>query len=206
MTNALRKRLRRFRRREDGTATIEFVFWFPFFLYVTYSGMDMGLLSFHHADLERALDTTIREVRLNRLPEGEDEWTHDLLKEMICDRAIIDNCSAHLALEMKSIDPRVGNQLNDIPYCVDTPATIRDPDQVDFDRGTSNELMIIRACLEVTPAWGFSMMGELAQPAADGQWQLHATTVFVHEPFGGSSSTPAGGSSETPVEVADASN
>ncbi|WP_170610316.1 TadE/TadG family type IV pilus assembly protein [Ruegeria arenilitoris] len=205
MKPLLRMRLRRFRRSEDGSSsTIEFLFWFPVFIYVCYSGMDMGLMSFSHANLERALDETIREVRLNRLPAGETEWTHDLLKDMVCDRVRhVSNCSTHLALEMKSIDPRVGNQLNTQVFCVDTPETIRNPDQVDFDRGTSNELMIIRACLKVSPVWGFTMTGGLASQDPDGQWELHATTVFVHEPFGGDTSNPitnpaaTGGTSDT---------
>ncbi|WP_299659655.1 hypothetical protein [uncultured Ruegeria sp.] len=208
MSMSLRKRALRFWRNEDGaSSTIEFLFWFPFFLYVAYSGMDLGLLSFHHADLERSLDMTVREVRLNRLPDGETEWDHALLKEMVCERALISNCSEHLALEMKSIDPRVGNQLDPTPYCVDTPATIRKPEDVVFELGTSNELMIIRACLEVSPAFGLSMMNELVKQDNDGQWELHAISVFVHEPFGGSSTAPAGGGSTEPSEdVADATN
>ncbi|UAB89927.1 hypothetical protein I5192_04405 [Ruegeria sp. SCSIO 43209] len=205
MTKTLRNRLRRFRKNEDGNSSIEFIFWFPFFLYVAYSGMDLGLQSFHHADLERSLDMTIREVRLNRLPEGEDEWDHALLKKMICDEALITNCSENLALEMKSIDPRVGNQLDPTPYCVDTPETIRKPDEVVFEQGTSNELMIIRACLEVSPVFGLSMLSGIAKQDNDGQWELQATTVFVHEPFGGSSADPDD-SSDTTVDVADASN
>ena len=104
---------------------------------------------------------------------------------------------------------RVGNPLDNPsyldPYCVDTPATVRPPENVLFESGTSNELMIIRACLEVSPVWGFTMIGGLAKQDPDGQWELHATTVFVHEPFGGSSSSPDEDSSET-VDVADASN
>ncbi|KIC42171.1 hypothetical protein RA27_01885 [Ruegeria sp. ANG-R] len=207
MITTLRKRLRRFCRREDGTSSIEIIWWFPFFTYVAYSGMDLGLLSFHHADLERSLDMTIREVRLNRLPEGEEKWDHALLKRMICEEAIISNCSDHLALEMKSIDPRVGNELDPNTYCVDTPEEIRKPDDVVFEQGTSNELMIIRACLEVKPVWGFSMMGDLVKPGKDndGQWELHAISVFVHEPFGGSSSTSDEDSSETTTGTTDAS-
>ncbi|WP_245709632.1 hypothetical protein [Ruegeria halocynthiae] len=162
--------------------------------------MDLGLQSFHHADLERSLDMTIREVRLNRLPAGEDKWDHALLKKMICERALISECSQHLALEMKSIDPRVGNTLDPTPFCVDTPATIRKAEDVVFELGTSNELMIIRACLEVSPAFGFSMMNDLVKQDNDGQWELHAISVFVHEPFGGSSNTATGDGSSTSTE------
>ncbi|WP_319544891.1 hypothetical protein [Ruegeria conchae] len=205
MIMSFRKRAQRFWRNEDGaSSSIEFMFWFPFFFYVGYSGMDLGLISFRHADLERSLDMTIREVRLNRLPPGEDEWDHALLKKMVCENAIISDCSENLALEMKSIDPRVGNELDPRPYCVDTPATVRKPEDVAFELGTSNEMMIIRACLEVSPTFGFSMMNDLVRQDNDGQWEVHATSVFVHEPFGGSSSTPTGGGTSEPEDVADA--
>ncbi len=204
MTKALLNKLRGFRRSEDGTSTIEFVYWFPFLLYIGYSGMDLGLLSYNHANLERALDRTIREVRLNRLPDGETEWTHDLLKEMICERAYINDCSTELALEMALVDPRAGHSLDPNPYCLDTPIPIGQPAPIPiFERGTSNDLMIVRACVEVTPAWGFSMMADLVRRGDQhGQWQLHATSVFVHEPIGGSSETPAtGGTALPPVET-----
>ncbi|RLK11101.1 TadE/TadG family type IV pilus assembly protein [Ruegeria conchae] len=205
MIMSLRIRAQRFWRKEDGaSSSIEFMFWFPLFLYVAYSGMDLGLISFRHADLERSLDMTIREVRLNRLPPGEDTWDHALLKKMVCENAIISDCSENLALEMKSIDPRVGNQLDPTPYCVDTPATIRKPEDVAFELGTSNEMMIIRACLEVSPVFGLSMMNDLVRQDNDGQWEIHASSVFVHEPFGGSSSTPTGGGTSEPEDVADA--
>ena len=185
------KQWRRFRRSEDGsTSTIEIMFWFPFFMYITYSGIDLGLMSFSHSNLERALDETVREVRINRLPEGETEWRHDLLKEMICDRARhVPDCSDNLALEMKSIDPRVGNDLAPDVFCVDRAEEIsKERDQI-FNQGASNELMIIRACLEVTPVFGFTTIGHLADQRPNGQWELEATTVFVHEPFGGSNDT-----------------
>lgn len=189
MRNGLLERLRCFVRREDGTSTIEFVFWFPFFLYIGYSGMDLGLLSYNHANLERALDETIREVRLNRLPDGEDEWEHDLLKEMVCSRAFIDDCSTELALEMTLVDPRAGHDLEPEPYCLDTPVEFGEPARIPiFEAGSSNDLMIVRACVEVSPVWGFSMTANLVKKGEEyGQWQLAATSVFVHEPLGGSS-------------------
>ena len=195
MTGSFKKWWREFCNSEDGSSsTIEFLFWFPFFIWITWSGIDLGLMSFKHANLERALDETIREVRLNRLPAGESEWTHDLLKTMVCDRThFLEHCSENLALEMKSVDPRGNdNQLAPDAYCADLAEQIAKDMHVSFDRGTSNEMMIIRACYEVKPVWGFTMMGDLASRNPNGEWELHATTVFVHEPLGGSS-TPAGG-------------
>lgn len=194
MIRALRHRLRAFRDCEDGsTSTIEFLFWFPFFIYIAWSAMDLGMMSFNHANLERALDETIREVRLNRLPEGETEWTHDTLKDMICENThFVKNCSTELALEMTRIDPRAGVDLHASPICMDTVIDdVRPLDPARFEPGTSNELMIVRACLEVRPLWGFSMFNDMAhRNGANGQWELQSTTVFVHEPLGGDSTAP----------------
>ncbi|WP_424833217.1 TadE/TadG family type IV pilus assembly protein [Ruegeria sp.] len=200
MIGSVNKWIREFRGSEDGsTSLVEFMVWFPMFIWITWSGIDLGLMSFKHANLERALDETIREVRLNRLPVGEPEWTHDLLKTMVCDRTyFLEHCSDNLALEMKSVDPRGSdNLLAPGAYCADRAEQIATDRHVSFDRGTSNEMMIIRACYEVQPVWGFTMMGDLASRNPNGEWELHATTVFVHEPLGGSS-TPAGSSGSDP--------
>lgn len=200
MNKVFQRKWRGFRRSEDGSmSSIELLFWFPFFMYMTYSGIDLGLMSFNHSNLERALDETVREVRLNRLPAGEAEWTHELLKEMICERARhIPDCSENLALEMKSIDPRIGNTLADELFCVDRAEEIKKDREQVFVPGASNELMILRACLEVTPVHGFTTVGHLADQRPNGQWEVEAITVFVHEPFGGGSTvhtptTSAGG-------------
>jgi len=185
MIKRLLHRIRHFRRREDGMATIEFVFWFPIFIMTTYSGVEVGIGAFNHANLERALDETIRDVRLNNLEKYTTNvsqgWTHDLLKEIVCDKAaFIPNCEANLALEMTRIDPFAGNQLDPNPFCVDTPATIRQ-NQV-FEPGASNELMIVRACVEINPLWFGTELGRYARKNPNGQYELHATTVFVYEP------------------------
>jgi len=186
MIRRLNTRLRQFRRGEDGSATIELLFWFPFFMWVTYCGVDLGLLSFHHANLERALDETIREVRLNNLPDGETEWEHDMLKDMICDRVrFYTDCSTNLSLEMKSLDPfsaLAAQNLDATALCTDTPEEIRKPEDRVFRAGASNELMIIRACMEVAPVWVSTILGQGVRENASGQYELHATTVFVHEP------------------------
>lgn len=187
MIRRLVSRLRHFRRNESGNATVELLFWFPFFMVLTYSGVDMAILAFNHANLERGLDETIRDVRLNNIakydPTPGATWDHDMLKKIVCDKALyLPNCNDSIALEMKSIDPRGGEGLNPKPFCVDTPEEIRKPEDQVFEPGASNELMIIRACIEVSPIWISTMLGSVASRRPDGQYELHATTVFVHEP------------------------
>lgn len=178
-------KIRTFRRKEDGNATIEFVFWFPIFIMTTYSAVEVGIGSFNLANLERALDETIRDVRLNNLEKyttnTDDGWTHTILKDAICDKAaVVSNCKEMLALEMTRVDPFVGNTLDPNPFCVDTPASIRQ-NQI-FVPGASDELMIVRACLEVKPLWWGTTMGIIARQNPNGIYELHATTVFVYEP------------------------
>ncbi len=184
MITKMLTKVRRFCRGEGGNPSIEFMLIFPVFIWLTYSGVEIGLLAFKHANLERALDETIRDVRLNHLEKYTSNtsqgWTHELLKTIVCEKALIPDCDNHLALELNQIDPFVGNTLDPQAYCVDTPEELR-PSQV-FNPGAPNALMIVRACLEVSPLWSFSRLGQLAKKDPDGQFELHATTLFVHEP------------------------
>ncbi len=190
MTNRLLGLLRRFARRENGSLSIEFVIVVPIFLYLMMAGVEIGVIAFHHANLERALDETVRDVRLNHIekydPTPGAEWDHDLLKRIICDNAdFIKDCDANLALEMKSVDLRNGIELHETPFCVDTPEDIRNTESgtgQEYNQGAANELMVLRACVEIFPIFHGSNIGQMAQRDSDGQYELHATTVFVHEP------------------------
>ncbi|SHF22793.1 hypothetical protein SAMN05444279_12236 [Ruegeria intermedia] len=185
MIRKLLSKFRLFRRNEGGMATIEFIFWFPIFVGTTYSAVEVGIGAFNHANLERALDETIRDVRLNNLAKYttnvQQGWTHDLLKEIVCDKAaFIPDCDANLALELTRVDPYSGHTLSTRPYCADTPATIQQ--NPIFNPGGSDELMIVRACVEVNPLWAGSILGWMTSQRDNGQYELHATTVFVYEP------------------------
>lgn len=191
MIGLLPKRLRRFRRNENGMATIEFVFWFPIFIMTTYFGVEIGIVAYNHAHLERALDETIQDVRMNRIDQYDSsdgaQWTHTLLKQIICDKALaLPNCFENIALEMTSVDPFASNnailQGTLSPYCADTPEEVRGLDDQIFTTGSSNELMILRACVEIKPLFVGSLWNQVVSDHPEGQYELHATTVFVHEP------------------------
>ena len=60
------ERVVRFRRDENGVATIEFVILFTPMIMMMLMGAEAGLLNLRHAMLERGVDVAMRAVRLAR--------------------------------------------------------------------------------------------------------------------------------------------
>ncbi len=89
-------------RKEDGSATVEFVFVFPFFLSILFWTVELGLINIRQTFLERALDETVRDIRLGT---GEAPQ-HDDIRDLICARSVFtEDCSTSLRLEMVQLDP-----------------------------------------------------------------------------------------------------
>ena len=56
--------LRQFRMREDGNSTVEFAIVIPAFIMILMSTVELGMINLRHSQLERALDGTVRTIRL----------------------------------------------------------------------------------------------------------------------------------------------
>ena len=169
--------LTRFRRQDDGSATLEFAIIIPAFLMILMSTVELGLVNIRQSLLERALDQTVRELRLST---GEPAQ-HDAIRDRVCDLSgFIENCATSLRLEMVSQDPFNWTGINPEPDCV---SRIEDVQPVrTFTTGQSNELMLIRACMKFRPIfsdWGLG--GDLGKDA-DGRVSLFAASAFVQEP------------------------
>ncbi len=163
--------------REDGNITIEFAIWFPMFIIVLLAAVELGIITARHVDLERSLDLTVRDVRLGT----GDSFTHDELKDMICDNsAILPNCSDSLRLEMVRqampgwVDPA---QRAD---CIDRSEEAR-PART-FQQGGANELMVLRVCAKFRPLFPSSGLAARMQTDGAGDYALVATSAFVQEP------------------------
>lgn len=169
--------LGRFWRAEDGNATIEFAITFPAMITIMLSGLELGFVSLQHSMLERAMDLTVREIRLGTGTAPQ----HDDIKDMICDRAaFISNCSSSLRLEMIQVDPRSWAGLNSDPDCTDKSEEVLPVRN--FTNGQENDLMILRACAKIDPVFPTAGLGQNMVKDAYGQYSLTATTVFVQEP------------------------
>lgn len=177
MISSLRHKLRRFKESEQGSATVEFAITFPAMLFILLSGIELGFVNLHHAMLERAVDLTVRDIRLGTGSAPQ----HDEIKDMICSRAaFIDNCSDNLRLEMIQVDPRAWVAIPVEADCTDRTEEVAPVRS--FVNGLDNELMILRACVKIDPKFPTSGLGaELAQ-GSGGQYALISTTAFVQEP------------------------
>ena len=118
--------LRRLRRAQDGSGTIEFALLAPLFIGLFLSTFELGMLLTRQMMLDRALDIAVREVRLGRL-SGD---VHQGIKDIVCARArVIPKCDLRLTLAMTVVDPRAWNG-------VEPPVRCRDRDE---DEPPANE-------------------------------------------------------------------
>ena len=177
MIFSLRQKLRRFTDSETGSATIEFAITFPAMLLILLSGIELAFVNLRHSMLERAVDITVREIRLGTGSAPQ----HDAIKDMICTRAgFIENCRDNLRLEMIQLDPRNWADVPANADCTDKSEEVA-PVRA-FVNGLDNELMILRACAKIDPVFPTSGLGADLASGVDGQYALIATTAFVQEP------------------------
>lgn len=178
--------LRRFRRRDEATVTIEFVMLIPIYFFLLISTVELGLINLRHSQLERALDIAVREIRLNTGSVQD----HNEMRDLICDLSgLIDNCDTSLRLEMIQLDPFAWVSPDPKPDCISDPEEINSPRGFN-QNGASNELMLIRACMRFKPifsSWGLGeSLAEIDRNDPDspgpGLISLVATSAFVQEP------------------------
>jgi len=171
--------LRRFHRDETGSATIDFVLMFPGVMLIFTSSIESGLLSTRHVMLEHGLDTTVREVRIGKIPNPQ----HDRLIERICFHAsIIPDCEDNLRLEMIPIDARAWATPSGNVACIDREEEDYVPANFP-NTGGNNEMMVLRACALFDPLIPTTGLGKAIPKESGGAYGLVATSAYVMEPF-----------------------
>ncbi|ATG34950.1 MULTISPECIES: TadE/TadG family type IV pilus assembly protein [Phaeobacter] len=173
----LRRALRLFRKREDGNATVEFAIVIPAFLFLLMNTVELGMITIQQSMLERALDQTVRGLRLSTgVPKQ-----HNEIRDEVCRRSgFIRNCGTSLRLEMVQVDPYAWTPVDPVPDCINR---VEDVQPVrNFVTGDSNELMFIRACMAMKPVFPHWGLADDMDNDADGRIRLYATSAFVQEP------------------------
>ncbi|WP_052245346.1 TadE/TadG family type IV pilus assembly protein [Halocynthiibacter namhaensis] len=177
--------IHRFRTDETGSSTIEFVLWFPLFMSIMLSSVEVGVLMIRQVMLDRAVEITVRDLRLGTVPNMDAANLGDLhntLKELICERGTVlgAKCESTILLELRVVDQVTWNPLSVAPTCYDVEA---DQTESSLDVGNENELMIIRACVRFDPFFpGTGLVMDLPRHPTTGDYALIATSAFVNEP------------------------
>lgn len=171
------KRLMTTMRREDGTATMEFVLMIPLLLALFTASFESGMLMTRHIMLERALDITMRELRLGHYTSPD----LALLKTEICSRTlIINDCANVVSIYLQPVSKVTWDLPAGDPACIDrsqpiTPAASINP-------GVDDEVMLVRVCVVVDalfPTTGIAL--NLPKDGNGGYW-LVSKSAFVNEP------------------------
>ncbi|MFM2388565.1 MAG: hypothetical protein RLZZ437_120 [Pseudomonadota bacterium] len=187
MIRSLSRRLRAFRRQEDGNMTAEFVVVLPMIFGIFMMSFESGLLMMRSVMLERAVDMTMRELRLGMIANP----TSATLKTRICgETVIIKDCVSSIRIEMLPVDMAVWNMPTGAPGCVDRTQAVQPPEA--YNPGGQHELMLTRVCVlqkAIFPTLGlgdtFIGIGKGLtdnQPGTSGEYGLIVMSSFVNEP------------------------
>ena len=170
--------LQRFRRSEQGHATIEFAITFPAMLFLLLSGIELGMITLQHSMLERAMDMTVRDIRLSTGTAPQ----HDEIKDLLCERAgFIDACGENMRLQMVRVDPRDWTPLAETATCTDKSEEVNPTVEFKND-AQENDLMILRACAKIDPVFPTTGLGKNVVKDGAGQFALVSISAFVQEP------------------------
>lgn len=172
----LRHALRRLGMSERGTASVEFVIYVPIFLAVFMASFESGLLTLRNVMLERAVDISVRNLRLGLWVDP----TPEMLRDAICDASIIiPDCRNVLLMELIKVDRDTWTMPPPNATCVNRDEDIQPATQ--FVPGKQNELMVVKACAIFNPIFPTTGLG-LKLIRADGGYAIMAASAFVNEP------------------------
>lgn len=170
-------RRRRWLKREDGNATIEFVLLFPVFMWLLLSSIEVGVFLTRAVMLERAVDINVRALRLGTMsPMNSEE-----LKRRICnDSLIFSDCMNAMMVELVPISTETWDFPSAQISCVERDADIQPV--VDFIPGGQNEIMLVRACAVLDPFFASTPFVMEMPLDASGGYAIAAASTFVNEP------------------------
>lgn len=168
--------MRRFWAEEAGNAVVPYALWLPLFVAIIVSTVEIGTVTVRHTQLERALDQTVREVKI-----GVTAPSHDALKTAICEKTtVLQNCTGTLHLEMVPLDMRSFVEPPATADCVDTSADATP--QRSFSHGGSGQMMFLRACYKFKPATAAATLNASLPKDDQGYTAIVSTSAFVYEP------------------------
>lgn len=177
MTRQLLSRLARRFRKEDGTASIEFVIFVPVVVTLFMASVEAGFYMARHVMMERGLDMVIREVRLGNIPMV----NPGILRKKICDATpILGDCMSTLMIEMTPVSTETFAMPAPSATCKNRG--VNSEPLVNFTPGGSNEIMFVRICSIQDPIFPSTGVGLKLKADDLGGYQMVASSVYVNEP------------------------
>ena len=176
-----------FARSERATATMEFVIVFPIVITLFIAVFETGMILTRQVMLERAMDSTIRLLRLDLVARPDDpaEFATAIRENICANTLVIPDCLDILELDLRDID-----QLNYImppgdALCINRNDMLRPDENRPFagrvDDGLDN-LMLVRVCVVVDRILPISGFGLNLTRDDTGGLHMVSSTVFVNEP------------------------
>jgi hypothetical protein len=170
------RKLTSFLRDETGTSSIEFMLVFPVIMITFIAAFESGYFMMRYIMLDRALDMTVRELRLGVI--GAPAMQN--IKQSICDKGILmSDCLNALKLELTPVNTGSWLLPTGSIACVDRgkpPAPVIEP-----SLGGENEVMLIRACIAGRPMFP-GAIGAGMRKGSNGDYFITAVSAFVNEP------------------------
>ncbi|SDW18766.1 TadE/TadG family type IV pilus assembly protein [Litoreibacter albidus] len=171
---------RRIMGREDGNAAVEFAIIFPIFILAFLSIFELAMIMTRYMMFDRALDVTVRQIRLSE----NRNFTPLQVKTLLCSQTVIlrNHCMDDLRLEMHRLDADESWTFgyNDAD-CHDEPIEI-DPVR-EFSTGEANDVLFIRGCMAMEPLFPTMAFGDfLIRNSSDNKLYMMASSAISVEP------------------------
>lgn len=164
-------------RRDEGTASMEFVLVVPLLLMVFMAAFESGLMMVRSIMLEQSVDMTMRELRLGHYKQV----TNQLLKKEICSRTIVfPDCEASMKVDMQRISTAAWDMPATRTPCINRQEAAEPV--VSLDPGSSNDLMLVRVCVATKLMFPTTGLGLQLPVDQNGDFQLVTRTAFSVEP------------------------
>lgn len=176
MRMALRTGMRRLRRDRRGAAAVEFALVVPVLLALIFSTLEAGWVMLQSIMLDRALDMTVRELRIGSFANP----TQAEMRRRVCDRAmVLVDCDRGLALELIPV-PNAASYPDDAVRCVNRDSEIAPV--LRFTNGGRNQIMFVRACFVVSPMTPGLGLGLALSKDETGALRIVSKSAFANEP------------------------
>lgn len=171
------KRAAQLHSNDRGAAAIEFALIAPMLLALIFSTLEAGWTMVQTIMLDRALDLTVRELRIGKIASP----TQASVRALVCRGAmVLFECDKNLALEFIPIINE-GSYPTDSDRCINRSTPIAPV--LRFDPGARAQDVFVRACFVVEPLTPGLGIGMALPKDSTGAFRIIAKSAYANEPL-----------------------